>query len=47
LCRFATTVFWSALHSALGPEGVVVLTTALGVWDNQHRLDNALGVVAP
>lgn len=37
----------SALHSALGPEGVVVLTTALGVWDNQHRLDNALGVVAP
>lgn len=36
----------SALQSALGPDGVVVLTTALGVWDNQHRLDNALGVVA-
>lgn len=35
------------LTAALGAEGVVVLTTALGVWDNQHRLDNALGVVAP
>lgn len=37
----------AALVAALGPEGVVVLTTALGVWDNQHRLDLALGVVAP
>lgn len=36
-----------ALEAALGAEGVVVLTTALGVWDNQHRLDNALGVTAP
>lgn len=35
------------LAAALGNEGVVVLTTALGVWDNQHRLDGALGVVAP
>ena len=37
----------AALTDALGAEGVVVLTTALGVWDNQHRLDGALGVVAP
>lgn len=37
----------AALDAALGHEGVVVLTTAIGVWDNQHRLDNALGVVAP
>jgi alkylhydroperoxidase family enzyme len=37
----------AALEAALGPEGVVVLTTALGVWDNQHRFDGALGVVAP
>ena len=37
----------AALESSLGREGVVVLTTALGVWDNQHRFDNALGVVAP
>lgn len=37
----------AALDSALGHEGVVVLTTAIGVWDAQHRLDNALGVVAP
>lgn len=37
----------NALEAALGPEGVVVLTTALGVWDNQHRLDVALGVVTP
>lgn len=37
----------ASLTTALGPEGVVVLTTALGVWDNQHRLDRALGVVEP
>jgi alkylhydroperoxidase family enzyme len=36
-----------ALTAALGPEGVIALTTALGVWDNQHRLDRALGVVEP
>lgn len=37
----------AALAEALGNEGVVVFTTALGVWDGQHRLDLALGVVAP
>ena len=37
----------AALHAAIGAEGVVVLTTALGVWDGQHRFDAALGVVAP
>ena len=37
----------AALEGELGAEGVIVLTTALGVWDAQHRLDNALGVVAP
>jgi len=35
------------LTEALGADGVVALTTALGVWDAQHRLDLALGVVAP
>ena len=33
-----------ALTDALTPEGVVTFTTALVVWDNQHRLDNALRV---
>ena len=37
----------AALEATLGCEGVIVLTTALGVWDSQHRLDLALGVVAP
>ena len=36
-----------ALQDVLGAEGVVVLTTALGVWDNQHRFDLALDVIAP
>lgn len=36
-----------AVATELGPEGAVVLTTALGVWDSQHRLDITLGVVAP
>ncbi len=27
----------------LGDAGLVAFTTALGVWDNQHRFDNALG----
>ena len=34
-----------AVTDALGSEGAVVFTTALGVWDGQHRLDNALGVI--
>ena len=34
------------LTDLLGPEGVVTFTTALIVWDNQHRLDNALHVAA-
>ena len=33
-----------ALTAVLGAEGVVTFTTALVVWDNQHRLDNALRV---
>jgi alkylhydroperoxidase family enzyme len=37
----------AALEAAIGADGVVVLTTALGVWDNQHRIDVALGVVGP
>lgn len=32
------------LSDLLTPEGVVTFTTALIAWDNQHRLDNALGV---
>jgi alkylhydroperoxidase family enzyme len=34
------------LTDALTAEGVVTFTTALVVWDNQHRLDNALHVGA-
>ena len=32
------------LTDVLTPEGVVTFTTALVLWDNQHRLDNALHV---
>jgi alkylhydroperoxidase family enzyme len=35
-----------SLTDALTAEGVVTFTTALVVWDNQHRLDNALHVAA-
>jgi alkylhydroperoxidase family enzyme len=34
----------AAVLAALGPAGMVTFTTALGVWDGQHRFDNALGV---
>lgn len=34
----------AAVTNVLGPEGVLYLTTALAVWDNQHRFDNALGL---
>lgn len=34
----------AAVLDALGPDGVVTFTTALGVWDGQHRFDNALGI---
>jgi alkylhydroperoxidase family enzyme len=34
------------LTELLGAEGVVTFTSALVVWDNQHRLDNALRVTA-
>jgi alkylhydroperoxidase family enzyme len=33
-----------AVVAALGPSGTVTLTTALAVWECQHRLDKALGV---
>lgn len=33
-----------AVRGALGDAGFVAFTTALAVWENQHRLDNALGV---
>ena len=32
------------LTHLLTPEGVVTFTTALVVWDNQHRFDNAMHV---
>ena len=32
---------------ALGHRGTVALLTALGVWEAQHRFDNALGVTQP
>lgn len=32
---------------ALGHAGTVALLTALGVWESQHRFDNALGVRRP
>jgi alkylhydroperoxidase family enzyme len=34
----------ATLVDLLGDEGVVTFTTALVVWENQHRFDNALGV---
>ena len=34
----------AAVVTALGEPGFVALTTALGVWENQHRFDIALGV---
>ena len=34
----------AGLVEVLGPDGVVTLTTALTVWECQHRLDKALGV---
>jgi alkylhydroperoxidase family enzyme len=33
-----------AVRRALGEPGFVAFTTALAIWENQHRLDNALGV---
>ena len=35
------------VDQALGHRGTVVLLTALGVWEAQHRFDNALGVAQP
>lgn len=34
----------AAVTAALGADGMVTFTTALGVWDGQHRFDNALGI---
>jgi alkylhydroperoxidase family enzyme len=34
----------AAVVAALGEPGFVAFTTALSVWENQHRLDIALGV---
>ena len=34
----------AAVVDALGAEGTVTFTTALAVWDGQHRFDKALGV---
>ena len=34
----------AAMTNALGVEGTVTLTTALAVWDGQHRFDKALAV---
>lgn len=35
----------AAVVTALGEPGFVAFTTALSVWENQHRLDIALGVL--
>ena len=37
----------AGLVEVLGHEGVVTFTTALTVWECQHRLDKALGVSGP
>ena len=34
----------AAVTDALGHAGFVAFTTALAVWENQHRFDNAMGV---
>ncbi|MFM7535638.1 MAG: hypothetical protein ACKO91_07580 [Acidimicrobiales bacterium] len=36
----------AAVVAAYGEAGLVTLTTALGIWENQHRFDNALGLLA-
>jgi AhpD family alkylhydroperoxidase len=36
----------AAVVEAIGPAGMVTFTTALAVWECQHRLDKALGVSA-
>jgi alkylhydroperoxidase family enzyme len=33
-----------SVRRLLGDAGIVAFTTALGVWENQHRFDNALAV---
>jgi alkylhydroperoxidase family enzyme len=35
------------LRNLLGEAAMVAFTTALGVWDNQHRFDNALAIALP
>jgi alkylhydroperoxidase family enzyme len=34
-----------AVRQALSESGFVAFTTALAIWENQHRFDNALGVL--
>jgi alkylhydroperoxidase family enzyme len=36
-----------SVRGLLGEAGMVAFTTALGVWENQHRFDNALGSAIP
>jgi alkylhydroperoxidase family enzyme len=36
----------AAVVDAYGEAGLVTLTTGLGIWENQHRFDNALGLLA-
>jgi hypothetical protein len=36
----------AAVTTAYGDAGLVHLTTALGLWDNLHRFDNALALLA-
>ncbi len=36
-----------SVRRLLGEAGIVAFTTALGVWENQHRFENALGTAVP
>ena len=36
----------AAVVAAYGEAGLVHLTTALGLWENLHRFDNALALLA-
>lgn len=37
----------SAVRAQLGEAGFVAFTTALSVWENQHRFDNAIAAALP
>ena len=43
-CHAITDELAASARAVLGDAGMVAFTTALAVWENQHRLDNILEV---